>query len=570
MNQAYTRWLTYCQERALHLELQEMANDPQRINDCFYSELKFGTGGLRGVMGAGSNRMNTYTVGKATKGYADYLKQQSQQPSVAIAYDTRGNSALFARHAACILAQNGVQVHLFMEPTPTPLLSYAVRQLKVSGGIVITASHNPAEYNGYKVYGADGCQITDDVAHAVERCIAKVDIFTDVLPMDYDRAVADAIICPMSESIFEGYIDDVAALAPKDSDAVLSIVYSPLHGTGLRAVLAALTKAGFDDVAVVAEQALPDPAFTTCPFPNPEIPEALTLGLRDLKASRADLLLATDPDCDRVGIAVWDGDAPRLITGNEVGVLLLDYLCKTRQLPPHPVAIKTIVTTDMALPIAEHYGVELRDVLTGFKYIGEQIGLLEKQGRMEDYILGFEESYGYLTGTHARDKDGVNAVLLICRMTAWYKERNMTLADALRQLSARFGVYAVATENHLLPGENGMHQTAFVMNSLRTQPPRTLAGLKLRSMNDYQKQVQINFEKDTQDAIPLPPANVIKLYYEQGITVVMRPSGTEPKLRLYFFVRGEDAQQSEIQLGKVQAAFTQVLYPLLALPRHAD
>ncbi|MEG0566504.1 MAG: phospho-sugar mutase, partial [Hungatella sp.] len=435
----YQSWISHQLDDAdLTCELQTIAGDEAAISDRFYRDLEFGTGGLRGIIGVGTNRMNIYTVGKATQGYANYLKLEVNRglsmPSVAIAYDSRIKSDIFARTAAEVLAANGITVHIYPELMPTPALSFAVRHLECSGGIVITASHNPAKYNGYKVYGSDGCQITTQAADGILEEISKLDLFKDVKRMPWELAMQQGLIHEIGEATITAYLDAVSAQSLCDGELIdknVSIVYTPLNGAGLKCVTASLRDHGFTNISVVAEQEMPDGNFPTCPYPNPEIRAALELGLRDAKRLGSDLLLATDPDCDRVGIAVRSGDDYVLLSGNEVGMLLLDYICKRRlalgQMPQNPIFIKTIVTMDMAKRIAGDYGVQVIEVLTGFKFIGEQIGLLEMRGEEDRYIFGFEESYGYLTGAYVRDKDAVNGALMICEMFAYYRTHGYSL-----------------------------------------------------------------------------------------------------------------------------------------------
>ena len=428
VNALYLLWLEKAAGHpALHEELEAIRGDDAAIEDRFYRELEFGTGGLRGVLGAGTNRMNVFTVGKATQGYANYLKAHFAAPSVAIAYDSRINSRLFAETAAGVFAANGIRVYIYPRLMPTPSLSFAVRDLRCDGGVVVTASHNPAKYNGYKVYGADGCQITTEAAAAIQSEIDRVDPFADVCALDFAEGLTSGIIAYIGEDTVERYLAAVstASLLPESFSRSASIVYTPLNGTGISCVPRCLRAHGFTNITIPPEQAEPDGAFPTCPYPNPEIREALSVGLRLAEETGSELLLATDPDCDRCGVAVPDkAGGYRLLTGNEIGVLLLDYLCRQRlqngAMPENPVAVTTIVSTDMADAVARKYGVELRRTLTGFKFIGEQIGLLEREGHPERFVFGFEESYGYLSGTHVRDKDGVNAVLLVCEAADWY------------------------------------------------------------------------------------------------------------------------------------------------------
>ena len=560
MIKGYESWLENCTDAELKNELLSIKGDEEKINDRFYCELTFGTGGLRGEIGAGANRMNIYTVGKATQGLADYLKQAFEQPSVAISHDNRKNSDIFADHAAAILAANGVKVYMYPVLEPTPMLSYATRYFNCSGGIMITASHNPAVYNGYKVYGPDGCQITDEAAHAIEECINRVDIFDGITIAPLDELVRSGKIEYIGDECIESYQQMIAKLAPgsEEKAAALSIVYTPLNGTGRVPVQEALRRAGFNNVTIVKEQEMPDPAFPTCPYPNPEIREALELGIRKMKETGADLLLATDPDCDRVGTAVWDHGELRLMTGNEIGVLLMDYVCKNRMetgtMPKDPVMVKTIVTTEQAEGIAAHYGIELRDVLTGFKYIGEQIGLLEKEGHPERYLLGFEESYGYLSGTDVRDKDGVNAALLICRMTADWKARGLSLADALRDVQKRFGAYEQGLESITFRGENGMKEMKRIMECLRKDPPKSIMGLALTRVEDYLQKTSVDVVTGEVTPITLPTSNVLKFRFGKEATLVARPSGTEPKLKLYYAVSADTDPLAVEKLKQFKAA----------------
>lgn len=560
MIKGYESWLENCTDAELKNELLSIKGDEEKINDRFYCELTFGTGGLRGEIGAGANRMNIYTVGKATQGLADYLKQAFEQPSVAISHDNRKNSDIFADHAAAILAANGVKVYMYPVLEPTPMLSYATRYFNCSGGIMITASHNPAVYNGYKVYGPDGCQITDEAAHAIEECINRVDIFDGITIAPLDELVRSGKIEYIGDECIESYQQMIAKLAPgsEEKAAALSIVYTPLNGTGRVPVQEALRRAGFNNVTIVKEQEMPDPAFPTCPYPNPEIREALELGIRKMKETGADLLLATDPDCDRVGTAVWDHGELRLMTGNEIGVLLMDYVCKNRietgTMPKDPVMVKTIVTTEQAEGIAAHYGIELRDVLTGFKYIGEQIGLLEKEGHPERYLLGFEESYGYLSGTDVRDKDGVNAALLICRMTADWKARGLSLADALRDVQKRFGAYEQGLESITFRGENGMKEMKRIMECLRKDPPKSIMGLALTRVEDYLQKTSVDVVTGEVTPITLPTSNVLKFRFGKEATLVARPSGTEPKLKLYYAVSADTDPLAVEKLKQFKAA----------------
>lgn len=550
----YSRWLEYVKEDDLLEELKQIEGKEDEINDRFYRELEFGTGGLRGVIGAGSYRMNVYTVAKATQGYSNYLnKQSSPQPSVAIAYDSRNKSDLFARTAAGVFAANGIQVHIYRELMPTPALSYAVRALNCEGGIVITASHNPAKYNGYKVYGSDGCQITLEAAEAILEEIESVDVFDDVKRMDFEEGCNAGTIRVIGDEVVTGFIDAVSerALNPGEIDKDVSIVYTPLNGTGRYSVTRCLRENGYTQITIPAEQELPDGNFTTCPYPNPEIREALEVGLKKAKEIGSDLLLATDPDCDRVGVAVKDGSSYKLISGNQMGILLFDYICKIRRekgtMLEQPIVVTTIVSTRMIDKLAAHYGVEVKRVLTGFKFIGEQIGFLEKKGEENRYIFGFEESYGYLSGGHVRDKDGVNASLLICEMFAHYKAKGLSLLDVLNSLYETYGYYGEALQSISFEGESGAKKMSELMESLRNDPPAEIAGYPLLGVKDY-----------AQGVGELPKSNVLEFNMEQDVNVLVRPSGTEPKIKMYYLVRGESEADSLKIVSSLEEYFTNV------------
>lgn len=522
----------------------------EEISDRFYRELEFGTGGLRGVIGAGTNRMNIYTVGKATQGYSNYLKTSFSNPSVAIAYDSRIKSETFARHAAEVFAANGIRVYIYRELMPTPSLSFAVRHLQCSGGIVITASHNPSKYNGYKVYGADGCQITTIAVQKIQEQIDKTDIFADVMQIDFEKAVADGVICYIEEKTVDAYLGAVSgeSLAPKDMNRDVSIVYTPLNGSGLKCVTRILKKNGFSNIVIVKEQEYPDGNFPTCQYPNPEIKEALALGIQCAKEHGSELLLATDPDCDRVGTAVKTDDGYALLSGNEMGILLFDYICKRRtatgNMPKNPVLIKTIVTTDMAKKVAQNYGVTVIDVLTGFKFIGEQIGLLEKSGEADRYIFGFEESYGYLSGDFVRDKDGVNATLLICEMCAYYKGQGVSLLKVLDNLYKKYGYYYNTLHSYTFEGSTGFRRMKAIMEMFRKNPPSMLAGKEVLEISDYLSS-QTSRKGDTSEEIHLPKSDVLKYRFQDQCSIVIRPSGTEPKLKLYISVNAPERRTAK-------------------------
>ena len=527
------RWLERAGEDPdLTAELKEVRQDEKAVADRFYRHLAFGTGGLRGVIGAGTNRMNIYTIRRATQALADYLNATDLPKSVAIGHDSRIKGELFSREAARVLAANGITAHLYPRLEPTPALSWAVRYLHCGAGICVTASHNPAQYNGYKVYGADGCQITPEAAEKVLSYMDQIDCFDTVKLADYDQAVADGRIQVIGDECLDAFVDAVLELRPGNDVSKLKLVYTPLNGSGLECVKKLLEKMGVSQLTVVPSQEKPDGHFPTCPYPNPEIREAMEEGLKLCDEVRPDLMLGTDPDCDRMGAAVPDGQGGyRLISGNEMGVLLLDYLCRTRisrgTMPENPVAVTTIVSTDMADPVAKAYGVELRRMLTGFKYIGEQIGLLESEGHKERYVFGFEESYGYLSGAHVRDKDAVNAVMLACECAAWYAGQGMTLLDAINALYEKFGYYRNGLISKAFEGQDGMKAMDDLMKSLRANSPAEIAGTKVAGCVDY-----------LHDDTGLIPSDVLEFRLEGEAKVIVRPSGTEPKLKLYLSVRG--------------------------------
>ena len=525
----------------LTAELSGLTDDKE-IFDRFYRDLEFGTGGLRGVIGAGTNRMNIYVIRRATQGLCNYLKGTDLPQSIAIGYDSRIKSDLFAMEAARVIAANGITAYIYPRLEPTPALSWAVRYLGCGAGICVTASHNPAKYNGYKVYGADGCQITLDVAAAVLKEINALDMFADVKITTEEEGRAAGKIVTIGEDCLEAFLDAVRQRSLSNGEKLdLKVVYTPLNGAGLECVRKILTRIGISDVTVVPEQEKPDGHFPTCPYPNPEIREAMEAGLALCRKVKPDLLLGTDPDCDRMGVAVPEGDDYRLITGNEMGVLLLDYICRRRlengTMPQNPVAVTTIVSTDMADAVAADYGVELRRVLTGFKFIGEQIAMLEADGQIDRYIFGFEESYGYLSGGHVRDKDAVNASMLCCEMTAWYKAKGMTLAQAMDTLYEKYGFYRNDLASFTFEGAEGMQKMAAIMENLRANPPKTLDGKEVTKIVDYQAGVN-----------GLPKSNVLE--FQTGCAkVLVRPSGTEPKVKVYLSARADhmDAAQQANQ-----------------------
>lgn len=533
----FERWRECATDVDVEAELKTM--DEMQIEDAFYRDLAFGTGGLRGTIGAGTNRMNVYVVAKASQGLANYLLSATDTPSVVIGYDSRIKSDAFAKVAAEVFAANRIMVHIWQDLLPVPTVSFAVRELKASAGVMITASHNPSKYNGYKVYGADGCQITTEVAAAIIEQINSLDVFADVKSMDFDTAVAEGKVKYIAPSVLTDFIEEVkkqSVLYGEKIDRNVAIVYSPLNGTGLVPVTRVLEETGFTNITVVEEQRNPDGHFPTCPYPNPEIREAMELGLEYCESTGADLLLATDPDCDRCGIAVKGENGYQLLSGNEVGLLLLDFICSQRvkhgRMPEHPVFIKTIVTMDLAEKIAAHYGVETVNVLTGFKFIGEVIGKMEKAGRADDYICGFEESYGYLTGPYVRDKDAVNAAFMISEMFAFYKTRGVSLLRKLEEIYSTYGYCMNTLHSYEFPGSSGMAKMQSIMAEFHNGLD-SIAGQKVVSTEDYS--VGLN---------GLPKSDVLKFFTENG-SVVVRPSGTEPKLKLYISVTAADRSRAE-------------------------
>ena len=541
----YEQWLGRDDlDAEVRAQLEEMRGNDNEIFESFYRDLEFGTAGLRGILGAGTNRMNIYTVGKATMGFARYLKENFQAPSVAIAYDCRKNSKLFAWISARIMAASGVRVYIYHELMPTPMLSYAVRYYHCDGGIMITASHNPAQYNGYKVYGPDGCQAGPEMADSILKYISQIGVF-DARPAGED----DEHITVIPQSVIDDYIDTIISLrVAEDKDAVkaLKVVYTPLNGTGRMPIAKMMEKIGLTQVHVVPEQELPDGNFTTCPYPNPENREALAMGMELGKKTQQDIVLATDPDADRVGIAVNHRGEFVLVTGNEMGVLLLDYICRVKEagktMPRNPVAVKTIVTTAMVDDVAAYHHVKLESVLTGFKFIGEIISALEAQGRLEDYLLGFEESYGYLASGHVRDKDAVSTAMLICDMAAYYKKQGKTLIDVLEELSQKFGYYKNRTVSFSFEGASGMEKMAAIMERLRSDMPEAVAGAKIVEVSDYR--ASVTTDSAGQRPILLPKSNVLGYKLADGCSFVVRPSGTEPKLKIYIFAKADSAQKA--------------------------
>ncbi len=562
VNALYNEWLEKATgDPDLKAELEAIKGKDDEILDRFYRSLEFGTAGLRGVIGAGTNRMNIYTVGRATQGLSDFLNKNYENPSIAIGYDSRIKSDYFSREAASILAANGIKVYIYEELEPTPCLSFAIRYFHTSSGIILTASHNPAKYNGYKCYNPKGYQMTDEEAAETYDFIQKVDYFTGIKKVDFDTAVADGRIEYIGDEVINAFLDEVQkqCLHPdvvKSAD--LKVIYTPLNGTGNKPVRAILDRIGVDKVYVVPEQENPDGNFPTCPFPNPEIKQVFEIGLEMNKSIGADILLATDPDCDRVGIAVPDKSGELvLMSGNEVGAMLLNYLLSERKamgtLPASAIAVKSFVSTDLAEVIAKKYNCTFKNLLTGFKYIGELITNLEAEGRADDFIMGFEESYGYLAGTHARDKDAVVASMLICEMAAFYKTKGMNLVDVMNSLYDEFGYYGNDVQSYTFEGAAGMEKMAGIMDGLRAEPPKEIAGFAVKAISDYKSSKTV-FTDGGEEAIDLPKSNVLAYALEGGNKVIVRPSGTEPKIKAYITAIGKSKAESKALCEKLIAA----------------
>ena len=554
----YKRWSqAQLEDPALTAELAQIAGDDDQIKERFAVALKFGTAGLRGVLGAGTNRMNIYVVRQATQGLANWVKTQGGNQLVAISYDSRINSDVFAKEAAKVLAANGVKVRIYDALMPVPALSFATRYYGANAGIMITASHNPAKYNGYKAYGPDGCQMTDDAAAVVYAEIQKTDVLAGAKLVSFEEGLASGMIQYVEDACKEALYDAIKARSVRPGlckTAGLKLVYSPLNGSGLVPVTRVLHDIGITDITIVPEQQYPDGNFPTCPYPNPEIFEALRLGLELAKKSGADLMLATDPDADRVGIAIKCPDGSyELVSGNEVGVLLLDYICQGRiengTMPKNPVAVKSIVSTPLADAVAKSYGVEMRNVLTGFKWIGDQIARLEKAGEVDRFIFGFEESYGYLAGPYVRDKDAIIGSMLICEMAAYYRSIGSSIKERLEAIYAKFGRYLNKVDSFEFPGLSGMDKMAAIMDSLRKDPPAEIGGYKVTKVTDYEKSEETG----------LPAANVLIYALDGGATVVVRPSGTEPKIKTYFTTLGKDLAEAQAQKDKLAEALKPIL-----------
>ena len=554
----YKRWSqTQLEDPALTKELAQIAGDDDQIKERFAVALKFGTAGLRGVLGAGTNRMNIYVVRQATQGLANWVKTQGGSQLVAISYDSRINSDVFAKEAAKVLAANGIKVRIYDALMPVPALSFATRYYGANAGIMITASHNPAKYNGYKAYGPDGCQMTDDAAAVVYAEIQKTDVLAGAKLVSFEEGLASGMIQYVEDACKEALYDAIKARSVRPGlckTAGLKLVYSPLNGSGLVPVTRVLHDIGITDITIVPEQQYPDGNFPTCPYPNPEIFEALRLGLELAKKSGADLMLATDPDADRVGIAIKCPDGSyELVSGNEVGVLLLDYICQGRiengTMPKNPVAVKSIVSTPLADAVAKSYGVEMRNVLTGFKWIGDQIARLEKAGEVDRFIFGFEESYGYLAGPYVRDKDAIIGSMLICEMAAYYRSIGSSIKERLEAIYAKFGRYLNKVDSFEFPGLSGMDKMAAIMDSLRKDPPAQIGGYQVTKVTDYEKSEETG----------LPAANVLIYTLDGGATVVVRPSGTEPKIKTYFTTLGKDLAEAQAQKDKLAEALKPIL-----------
>ncbi len=555
----YHRWKAAdLEDKDLTTELESVAGKDDEIKDRFAVALQFGTAGLRGVLGAGTNRMNIYVVRQATQGLANWVKTQGGSQTVAISYDSRIKSDVFAHAAAGVLAANGIRVRIYDALMPVPALSFATRYYQCNAGIMVTASHNPAKYNGYKAYGPDGCQMTDEAADIVYAEIQKTDVLTGAKTMDFMEGMRAGLIRYVGEDCKEALYAAIEARSVRPGlcrTAGLKLVYSPLNGSGLVPVTRVLGDIGITDITVVPEQEKPDGNFPTCPYPNPEIFEALKLGLQLAEKSGADLMLATDPDADRVGIAVRCKDGSyQLLSGNEVGVLLLDYICAGRiengTMPKDPVAVKSIVSTPLADAVAKHYGVEMRSVLTGFKWIGDQIAGLEAAGQVDRFIFGFEESYGYLAGPYVRDKDAIVGSMLICEMAAYYRSVGSSIKERLDAIYAQYGRYLNKVDSFEFPGLSGMDKMKGIMDDLRENPPMDFAGIRVAQIVDYEQPAKTG----------LPAANVLIYHLANGASVVVRPSGTEPKIKTYFTTLGKTLAEAEAQKDALAAACK----PLLA------
>lgn len=561
------RWI----ERAtadpdLKAELENIKDNEAEVEEHFYKELDFGTAGLRGVIGAGTNRMNVYIVGKATQGIAQYVNENFKSPSVAVAYDSRIKSELFAREAAKVFAANGIKVYLYDELKPTPMLSFAVRYFGCAAGINVTASHNPSKYNGYKVYGEDGCQLTLEATNEVVKHIQTIDVFDGVKTTDFDKALESGMIEYIGEDVCTAYFEAVKAKAVNPSvfaDGKFKVVYTPLNGAGNKPVRRILKECGVENVTVVKTQELPDGNFPTCPYPNPEIKQAFEEALKVAAEVKPDILLATDPDCDRVGIAVEENGEYKLMSGNEVGVMMLNYILSQKKangtLPENPFAVKTIVSSELAQKVADKYGCTLVNVLTGFKFIGEQIKMLEEKGEDDRFVLGFEESYGYLAGSYVRDKDAVIASMLICEMAAFYKSQGKSLIDVMNELYDEFGYYSHSQQSFTFEGISGMKRMAEIMADFRENPPKELGGYKVIRIADYQSSVSTDVISGKTEDIKLPKSNVLAYTLEKGAEAIVRPSGTEPKVKIYLTVVGNSIEENMSEREKFEKYFNELI-----------
>lgn len=554
INALYNEWLEKATaDPDLKAELESIKGNDDEILDRFYRCLEFGTAGLRGVIGAGTNRMNYYTVCQATQGLSDYLNAKYDKPSIAIGYDSRIKSDYFSKEAAKVLAANGIKVYLFKELEPTPCLSFAIRYFHTSSGIILTASHNPAKYNGYKCYNSNGYQMTDEEADETYEYIKKVDYFTGIKTMDFDEAVQKGLIEYMGKEVIDAFLDEVIKQCVNPQimkNAGLKVIYTPLNGTGNKPVRKILDRIGVKDVTVVPEQEMPDGNFPTCPFPNPEIKQAFECALKMAQTIKPDLLLATDPDCDRVGIAVKDHDGEyKLMSGNEVGAMMLNYLLSQKKekglLSENSIAVKSFVSTDLAEVIARKYNCTFKNLLTGFKYIGELITQLEAEGRADDFVMGFEESYGYLAGTHARDKDAVVASMLICEMAAYYKTQGKSLAEVMDDIYDEFGYYYNTVSSYTFEGASGMEKMASIMDGLRNNAPSTFGSMDVTVIDDYKTSVSTVLADNSTSKIDLPKSNVLAYTLTDGNKIIVRPSGTEPKIKAYITAIGKTKEEAK-------------------------
>ncbi len=562
----YRRWCRQVKEDYLLEELNAIKDNDREIEDRFLLNLEFGTAGLRGVLGAGTNRMNIYTVAKATQGLANYLLSEEEHPKVAISYDSRNRSREFAKISARVLAANGIKVYIYSTLMPVPMLSFAVRNTGSSAGIMVTASHNPAKYNGYKVYGPDGCQMTSESADKVLGEINKLDIFKDIKKVDFEKALEEKTIEYTPDSVINAYYEwCLGQMMRKDifKKEPLQLVYTPLNGAGNLPVRHVLKTAGLENISVVKEQEMPNGNFPTCPYPNPEIKEAMALGLEQAKREKADILIATDPDCDRVGIAVKEAGDYIMLTGNQVGILLVDYIAKTRKelgtLPENPILVKSIVTSSLADRVAKSHGVETVNVLTGFKYIGDTIKKLEEKGEKDRFILGFEESYGYLVGTEVRDKDAVVATLVICEMAAYYRSIGSSVYKALQEIYQKFGYYLNKVDSYTFEGLRGMDKMKEIMSALRANPLTKLGDYEVEAREDYKTLVHKDEKTGRVTDIKLPSSNILVYMLQGGNQVIIRPSGTEPKIKVYYSIKGKDRREADMIKADIDKTIKSVL-----------